>query len=218
MFTSLASHVIEPVGESVLLVEANKDAPMLARHLEESRLPGVVDVVAAFDVVGVYYAEASRREELESAISLFLPGRTFPGRSHVVPVCYELGKDFPEVCRRLEMEPHEFVAMHANTPYLCRAIGFCPGFAYLGWTADRIARLGRRDTPRLKVEAGSVAIAERMTAVYPLDRPGGWWLVGRTPLTLADPETDYYPIEVGDTVEFRAISEAQYGELAGGRL
>lgn len=178
----------------------------------------MVDVVPAFDSVAVYFDGPSSESVVQDAVEIYRDSDEPPPRTHVVPVCYEAGPDIGEVCAALGLSREEFIARHAFRPYPCRGIGFCPGFAYLGWLDEALDKLGRRESPRLRVEAGSVAIAGRMTAIYPLDRPGGWWLVGRTPLTLADVEEGYFPIAVGDLVEFRPISVPELVARSGERL
>ena len=131
------------------------------------------------------------------------------------PVLYD-GEDLAEVVRRTGVAEEDFVAFHAGE-YDCRAVGFCPGFAYLGPLNPAID-LPRRESPRPRVAAGSVAIAAGMTAVYPLERPGGWWIVGRTPLTLVDEADGYFPFRAGDRVRFVAIDAAEFERRRGERL
>lgn len=116
------------------------------------------------------------------------------------------------------MAPESLIEIHSSRTYRCYAIGFCPGFPYLGYLDDRIARLPRRSSPRIRVEPGSVAITGRQTGIYPLERPGGWWLIGQTPLTLVDEESGYFPIESGDEVRFSAIGVDEFARLRGARL
>jgi inhibitor of KinA len=142
-----------------------------------------------------------------------------PGRLVEIPVCYggELGEDLEEVARRHGLTPEEFATIHASTDYRVYLLGFVPGFAYLGNLDSRIAT-PRRDTPRPHVPAGSVAIGGDQTGVYPLETPGGWHLVGRTPVRMFTPETE--PpclLGAGDSVRFVPISRAEFDALSGSR-
>lgn len=102
------------------------------------------------------------------------------------------------------------IALHTSVEYSVHAIGFLPGFPYAGELPAALAGLPRRETPRLRVPAGSVAIAGRQTAIYPRDSPGGWHLLGRTPLCIADPEDGYFPIGAGDRLRFEPISVSEF--------
>lgn len=142
-------------------------------------------------------------------------------REVVIPVYYdpEVGPDLEEVAQQCGMSVAEVIELHSGTTYRAFAIGFSPGFAFLGNTPEAI-RMPRKTTPRLKVPLGSVAIAEQQTAVYPSVTPGGWQILGRTPLQLVDWQSDSLAlIEVGDCVRFQPITRdeflAQGGQLNG---
>ena len=96
--------------------------------------------------------------------------------------------------------------------------GFCPGFPYLGYLPDELCGVPRLASPRVRVEPGSVGLTGRQTGLYPLARPGGWNLIGRTPLTVVDVAAGYFPIRPGDRVRFRPVARAEYNTLAGERL
>lgn len=136
------------------------------------------------------------------------------GRLHEIAVWYA-GEDLIEVARQCGLTPAQVVDLHAGRDYRVGAIGFSPGFAYLGELDERLA-LPRRATPRTHVPAGSLAIAERQTAVYPQASPGGWHLLGRTAQQLFDPRRKPpCPLAAGDLVRFLPIDEATY-RAAGG--
>jgi inhibitor of KinA len=129
-----------------------------------------------------------------------------------IAVCYggEFGPDLDDVARIVRLRPSEFAELHASRTYHAYFLGFAPGFAYLGDLPDEIAT-PRLDSPRKKVPAGSVAIAGKQTAVYPSATPGGWRLIGRTPLSLFRP--DRKPMElisIGVQVRFRPISPDEF--------
>jgi KipI family sensor histidine kinase inhibitor len=132
-----------------------------------------------------------------------------------IPVCYggEFGPDLPRVAHAAGLTEQEVIALHCGREYRALFLGFAPGFAYLGEVEERIA-MPRRDRPRLRVEAGSVGIAARQTAVYPLAMPGGWNLIGRTPLPMLFPEgARLTRIEPGDAVRFHPVTRDEFEHL-----
>ncbi len=203
---------VDPLGESAFILrDLPCPAPVAAARLHG--VAGVVEAYAAFDTVGVVFDEPPSEDALQAALSF--EGPVEPGRDHVVPVLYD-GEDLPEVAARTGLSPEEVARLHARE-YECRAVGFCPGFAYLAPLPKEID-LPRRDSPRPRVPPGSVALAAGMTAVYPLERPGGWWLIGRTPLTLVDEADGYFPIRAGDRVRFTPIAPEDFEALNAQRL
>ena len=197
------------MGESALVLrDLSLPAPVVAAQV--STLPGVQEAWAAFDTVGVILDGTA-----EFAYEPSHPRVATTARTHTIPVLYD-GEDLLVVAARTGITPEKMIDLHARE-YECRAVGFCPGFAYLGPLASELD-LPRRATPRPRVAPGSVALAAGMTAVYPLARPGGWWIVGRTPLTLVDEAADYFPIRAGDRVRFAAIGEGEFARRKGERL
>jgi KipI family sensor histidine kinase inhibitor len=139
------------------------------------------------------------------------------GRKVVVPVVYggEYGPDLGHVAQFHGLTEEQVVRLHSEREYRVYMIGFVAGFPYLGEVADEIAT-PRLETPRLKVSAGSVGIAEKQTGIYPCEAPGGWQIIGRTPIRLFDPwQQPPTPLNSGDTVKFRPILEAEYKMLLG---
>ncbi|SEG16572.1 5-oxoprolinase subunit PxpB [Marinobacterium lutimaris] len=134
-----------------------------------------------------------------------------------LPVWYssESGPDLDALAERAGMSVSDVIDLHASTEYRVYAIGFAPGFAYLGQVDERIAA-PRLSTPRQVVPRGSVAIADRQTAIYPAASPGGWNLIGRCPTRMFNPEADpCMPVQVGDRVSFEPIDKERYLELGG---
>ena len=190
-------------------------------RLEENAIPGMTEYVPAFATVAVHYdpavvggaqpyeaVAAAIRDALRDLTAEELP----PARTIEIPVCYggELGADLEEVARHAGITSDEVVRVHSAGDYLVHMIGFAPGFGYLGGLDERIA-VPRRATPRARVPAGSVGIGGRQTGVYPLDSPGGWQIIGRTPLRLFTP--DVQPptlLRMGDRVRFRAIAMDEF--------
>jgi KipI family sensor histidine kinase inhibitor len=135
------------------------------------------------------------------------------GRLVKVPVCYqgEFAPDLDWIAERVGIEKDEVVALHSSKEYTCMMMGFMPGFVYLDEVNSKIAA-ERLETPRTKVPAGSVGIAGAQTGIYGLESPGGWRLIGRTPLTMFNPmATPPVPIELGDRVKFEPISTREFG-------
>ncbi len=139
------------------------------------------------------------------------------GKIVTLPVYYstESGPDLAALSERAGMSVDEVIALHQSTAYHVYAIGFAPGFAYLGEVDERIAA-PRLASPRLKVPRGAVAIADRQTAVYPAVSPGGWNLIGLCPTRMFDPgATPTMPVTVGDQVQFKAIERDEFLSLGG---
>ena len=139
------------------------------------------------------------------------------GNSVSLPVYYstESGPDLQSLADRAKLSVEEVIAIHQQTEYRVYAIGFAPGFAYLGEVDERIAS-PRLATPRQKVPRGAVAIADRQTAVYPAQSPGGWNLIGLCPQRMFDPNAEpSMPVQVGDRVRFTAISRENFISLGG---
>jgi inhibitor of KinA len=129
-----------------------------------------------------------------------------------IPVCYggTFGPDLPGVAAWAGCTAEEVVAAHTQRSYRVFMLGFLPGFPYLAPVDDRIA-MPRRDAPRPLVAAGSVGIAGRQTGIYPFDSPGGWQIIGRTPLTLFDPSHEPPALVApGQRVQFRPISPSEF--------
>ena len=133
-----------------------------------------------------------------------------------VPVCYggELGPDLDDVAARIGCTPADVIEMHASREYRVYVVGFVPGFAYMGVVDDRLA-LPRRASPRTRVPAGSVAIAAGQTGIYPMETPGGWHILGRTPVRPFDPRrAEPVLFRPGDRVRFTPISREEFDRRA----
>jgi inhibitor of KinA len=181
----------------------------------------VLDVVAAYTTVAVFHDPAQLRlREALDALAALDPAAAGPpaGRSFSVPCCYELGPDLARVAGHAGLPADEVVRLHGSVEYTVYAVGFSPGFPYLGYLPAPLCAAPRLESPRLRVEPGSVGLAGRQTGIYPEARPGGWNLVGRTPLVLVDVAAGYFPLRAGDRVRFARIDEAEFRRLAGQRL
>jgi KipI family sensor histidine kinase inhibitor len=213
--------VIRPFGEAAFLVEAGtpERAQALAASLRETpidRVEGVVPGLASLLVEVDPFGPVSVQDAIVARFaSLSTP--TPAGRHRVIPVVYggEFGPDLGGVAPLCGLSEAEVIESHAATGLRVLFDGFAPGFAYLGDLPDEL-RVARLDTPRTRTPAGSVGIAGAMSGIYPAELPGGWRIVGRTPLTLFDAHRDPPAYLVpGDTVRFEPIDAAEWEARAG---
>lgn len=209
-----AGFSLAPLGDRAFLARfaGEREAAPWAAAVIARAWPGVVDVVPAYRDVAVFAdPEMIQLDELERLLKA-LPRaleNSPPGRCLVIPVVYD-GPDLEPTSERLGLTPAEVVACHAGPVYDVFAIGFLPGFPYAGWLRPPLAGLPRLEMPRTRVPAGSVAIAGRQTGVYPGPSPGGWRILGRTPLCLVDVADGYFPIRAGDQIQFTAITPDEF--------
>jgi KipI family sensor histidine kinase inhibitor len=219
---------IHALGEAALLLEVGDQIdPQLLRRVmalgdavRVARPIGLQDVVPCYASVLVCFEAAAEaqaaRAHLEQLLREPLPPAPLGERHFRIPCCYE-GACAPDLPAVAAGDVERAVALHTGQDFLVYGIGFLPGFTYLGELPEGLAapRLG---VPRTKVPAGSVGIAGRQTGIYPVESPGGWQLIGRTPLRLFAP--DQVPpaaLRLGDTVRFYPITETEYGRLAAQR-
>jgi inhibitor of KinA len=175
--------------------------------------PAYCSVLVGFDLVQVTHhdVEAFVRSLAESSYEV----ASTPSKTVEIPVCYggEFGPDLEEAASLVSLSPERVIELHSATLYRAYFLGFAPGFAYLGDLPLQL-ELPRLSTPRKKVPAGSVAIAAKQTGVYPFATPGGWRLIGRTPLAMF--RADREPmglIALGDQVRFRSITREEFLRL-----
>jgi inhibitor of KinA len=215
-----------PLGDQAVLAYFADEAAALryAAAVRRDSAPWLVDVVPAYASVAVFF-DPDRCDYGAAADHLRrLAGRAGrspappEGRRHVIPCCYEMGPDLARVAREAGLSADDVIRLHAGTEYVVYAIGFCPGFPYLGYLPPPLCGVPRLPAPRLRVEAGSVGLTGRQTGIYTQARPGGWNLVGRTPLALVDVADGYFPLRAGDRVRFARIDEGEYRRLEGERL
>lgn len=208
-----------PMGDRAFLARL-ADADEAARWAEALRArgwPGVLDVVTAYQTVGVHAdPELIDLDDLAARLERLEPAATEarPGKLVLLPVLYD-GTDLADVARTLAMSEQEVVSAHSRQDYLVYAIGFLPGFPYAGELPLELCGLARLGSPRTRVPAGSVALVGRQTAVYPGESPGGWHLIGRTPLRIVDTERGYFPISAGDRLRFVPIDHAAFDARRG---
>ena len=199
----------------------------VAEALRRRRVHGVRDIVEAFATVTVHFDPlAGDVDEIAAVLCRFAVEGAAPsgregvrrGRQIRLPVCYGgmHGPDLADVARFARCSEAEVIDRHCSPRYRVYMLGFQPGFAYLGAVDRRIAA-PRRAAPRVHVPAGAVGIAGRQTGVYPVASPGGWQLVGRTPVRIFDmTRPDPFLLAAGDQVRFEPIGEAAYERLETG--
>jgi len=214
------SHLVVELGKTIDL-NLNREVHKLVAALWDLRLRGVYEVVPsycslmiAYDPLIIAAAEliaVCKGLEHTDETTLHQEGQVLE-----IPVCYggEFGPDLDQVALETRLTTEEVVELHTKQIYTVYMIGFLPGFPYLGGLDPRLS-LPRLKVPRTRVPAGSVAIAELQTGVYPLSSPGGWRLLGRTPLKFFDPlKRPPSLITPGQRVRFRAVTEDEYADIA----
>ena len=181
--------------------------------------PGVIETVPTFRSLTVYYDPLlTSRKQLEKAIAGLLGREDSPSvgaRSWRLPVCYEgeFAPDLAEVGRLTGMTQDQVVGLHSGTRVHVYMLGFLPGFPYMGDLPNKLS-LPRRADPRLRVPAGSISIATSLTAIYPYESPGGWHLIGATPIRLFDPErVQPALLAPGDAVEFMPVDATSFSSI-----
>lgn len=221
---------LQVVGEDALMLYLGNsaDEQTLARvqaavaAIEQALGSELVDLVPSYASVMILYnpLQSDRQRiarRVRTAIDALEVQPAATARTVVLPVYYaaEAGEDLESLATRTGISTGEVIALHTARAYRVYAIGFAPGFAYLGEVDERIAA-PRLATPRAAVPRGSVAIADRQTAVYPAVSPGGWNLIGRCPIPMFDPAAQpCMPVAVGDSVRFEAIDRERYLALGG---
>jgi inhibitor of KinA len=231
---------IEPLGDSALIVriddEFRSDESLNAvlaalRSLERAAIPGVIELAPAYTTIGVFFDPArierggpddSPSEILGKKIQSILDASAFEKQTeiepplHEIPVCYdrEFALDLADVARVAGLTEAEVMRRHSGGVYRVTCVGFTPGFPYLSGLPPELAT-PRRATPRKEIAAGSVAIGGAQTGIYPVKSPGGWNVIGRTPLRLFDLQREPPALlRAGDAVRFREISRAEFDSFS----
>lgn len=216
-----------PCGDRAVTVEwgstidehINRQVHAFARKVEELSHPAITEVVPTYRSATVHYRpEVFSYEELNQLLAPLAQGSAEEAEELPVveiPVCYggEYGPDLLEVAQHCSLTPEEVIARHTAPTYRIYMLGFTPGFPYLGGMDPSIAT-PRRKEPRIHIPTGSVGIAGEQTGVYPIVSPGGWQLIGRTPLRLFDPQREQ-PIllSAGAGIRFVPIDEETFRKM-----
>lgn len=206
---------------STIDLETNEWVLAFAAAVERATIPGVIEVVPTYHSATIYFdllltdaAAVSDHLQLLIEPSRSITHRT--GATHRIPVCYggDLGPDLIDVAQRTGLTPSNVIALHASVIYHVYMLGFAPGFPYLGAVPDRIV-VPRLPTPRKEVAAGSVGIAGNQTGIYPQASPGGWRIIGCTPIRLFDLRRPKpFLVNAGDQVQFVPIGREEFGNLS----
>lgn len=221
---------IETAGQNAQIIYfAEQASPAVSvqiqqasRQLKSVLEPYLVDLIPSYSSLLVIYDpwktdHLKIRKLIREQLTLEQTAEPDKGKLIKLPVYYsqESGIDLAALAQRAKMSINDVIELHSSTEYRVYAIGFAPGFAYLGEVNQLIAA-PRLATPRQHVPQGSVAIADQQTAVYPAASPGGWNLIGRCPTPMFNPEASpTMPVQTGDRVKFEAISREQFINLGG---
>ncbi|MET0393450.1 MAG: 5-oxoprolinase subunit PxpB [Chitinophagaceae bacterium] len=230
---SYPAYRILPLGDAAVLVDCGNtisDAVSHAitgwfRRLQADPLPGMIEAVPAYSSLAVHYdpgavyklapagqtAYAWMKQQVEKRMAATMTGEKEAPRLVQVPVCYEepFAPDIEDLAATNGLSVEELIRMHTSVPYRVYMLGFLPGFAYMGPVDERL-RAPRKASPA-QVAAGSVGIAGNQTGIYPLSSPGGWCIIGRTPLRLFDAANETpVLLQAGDQVQFYSISRHEF--------
>lgn len=196
-----------------------------AATLARAKLQGVTDIVPSYTAVALFYTPgvdiggtdfATLCSQVRASLSEALVQATTSARQVEIPVCYggQHGPDLSEVAKKIGISEQEVIRLHTRPGSMVFGLGFSPGHPYIG-VHDPLFSLPRRDVPRTAVPAGSVAIANRQSTIYPTLLPGGWHILGATPLKLFDLTRPQPSLLLpGDQIRFISISEQEYDKLA----
>ncbi len=231
------SYTIRSVGEaSVLAVFGDTISPAVQKRIqtvqayaEKRRFPGFIETVGSYTGLTLYYdpwvvaqsfpgkkAADTAGDLLDTYIREAEAASPVPSRNIHIPVCYggAYGPDLEDVAAFHHMTEDDVIRIHTEPEYLVYMLGFCPGFPYMGGMDPHIAT-PRRQSPRLSIPAGSIGIAGEQTGGYPISTPGGWQLIGRTPVPMFRPwdETEPTLLQAGDHVHFYAVSEEEFQQI-----
>lgn len=226
-----------PLGDNAVIIELGKEINIdvhqrvkkVAAGLEQQAFHWMVEYVPAFATVTLFYNPVRVLDMEDFSLQMqpydYVTGKVeqvlhdltdqhaaVEARTIEIPVLYggEYGPDLEYVAEHNQLTTEEVIRIHTGTDYLVYMIGFAPGFPYIGGMSKQIAA-PRRESPRMKIPAGTVGIAGEQTGVYPIETPGGWQLIGRTPIRLFRPEHDVPSLlQAGDNIRFKAISEQEY--------
>lgn len=212
-------------GDSSLLIEfgkiispdINRKIAVTVQLIKAQQTPGVVDIIPAFCSLLINYdprviSYEEIRDRMQTILKIDVKADAARKKIYEIPVCYggEFGPDLDNIAQHAGLSPGEVIQIHSSRDYLIYMLGFLPGFCYLGGLDERI-HTPRLANPRLKISAGSVGIGGSQTGIYPLDSPGGWQLMGMTPVKTYDPQREVpILVEAGDYIRFIPIDKDEF--------
>ena len=225
---------ISALGDSAIIInfENKIDETLSSKVLQlfykikERSFPFVKDIVPAYSSLTIFYdllilnnkntlnrfSLKNFTDQIKKLMEEDIKISSLPSRKIKIPVCYtaKYALDLQDISQQKNLSPDEIIKLHTAKKYRIYMIGFLPGFAYMGEVDERIA-ISRKAQPRTIVEAGSVGIAGKQTGIYPLDSPGGWQVIGKTPIKIFDKEKDDpVLLQPGDKIEFYSITEDEF--------
>ncbi|MCU9593370.1 5-oxoprolinase subunit PxpB [Caldibacillus thermolactis] len=225
-----------PLGENAVLIELGKEINIethqkikgIAKFLNDNPPEWMIEYIPAFTTLTIYYEpyyiystfgteniyEYVCKEIKKLLLKIPIGDENEP-RNIEIPVCYggDFGPDLEVVAEYNQLTPEEVIQIHSSGEYIVYMLGFAPGFPFIGGMSEKIAT-PRRKTPRLKIPERSVGIAGMQTGIYPIETPGGWQLIGRTPIRLFTPENNPPTLLMaGDKIKFTPISYEEYVKM-----
>jgi inhibitor of KinA len=231
--TSSLTYTMFPLGDTAITIdygnlideEINKKVIALFHHLRQYPLDGMIESIPAYSSLTIYYnvaevrqkihdkitAHEFMRQKIEEILSEKIVANPVTANIVRIPVCYEkeFGTDLQWIAAQKNISVEEIIDLHVKKRYRVFMLGFLPGFAYMGEVDEKI-EVARKPQPE-KVFAGSVAIAGRQTGIYPLASPGGWQIIGRTPVKMFDPnKMEPCLLKAGDEIEFYPITKNEF--------
>ena len=215
------SSVLIVFGDAIS-AETNQRITSTVQLIRAQRIEGIVDMIPAFVSLLINYnplviSYDALKKRLEKLLQVETKASETVKRVFEIPVCYggEYGPDLNNIADHAGLTEEEVVKIHTSCDYLIYMLGFLPGFCYLGGLDERI-HTPRLATPRLKIPAGSVGIGGSQTGIYPMDSPGGWQLMGKTPVKTYDPQRETpILVQAGEYIRFVRIDEKEFQRISG---